>query len=461
MKRLVGLACAALVLFLAGATLAVATGQGEAPKALEKVEISWWNNPWRIVVPGIPSDKALDGSEFIDWASKTYMESHPNVTVTGVLVSNAEFNQKEMAAIAAGTTPNVSRVSSIVDLTRAGLLQELDAYLTPADKSDFVAVAIADATVDGKLVAFPWNFGNNGMGITNLIYPPMFEAAGVDWKKIVDKGWTTDEFVQIGKKISRDTNGDGQNDVFLTGFQAKSFETDWPYVLNHGGKLLNEKETAWAVDSPETLAGFQFILDAIYKHNIAPKGAEALDAYGVITPFHAHKLAMGNGGPYEIGRIDRSVKAGQIQKFRPYVVSYPEVPGKKRATLLTTGGFSVFKKAKSPATLAAAVDFAKYLTSKDMLVKLETLLYISARKSANAEMYKSEQWLEFKPDIALYEKEISDYGVRFWGSQSFGPTWTKVKKYMQAAIEAIYARTKTPEQAMKDFMKDAKADAGF
>jgi multiple sugar transport system substrate-binding protein len=462
MKRLFLFSCVCLILLLAGASTAVAKGQGEKPKELEKVEISWWLNPWRIVVPGVPTDKVLDGTEFIQWASKTYMEAHPNVTVTGVMVSNAEFNQKQAAAIAAGNTPNVSKVAGLVELSKGGLLQPLDSYLTAADKADFIPVALADGTVDGKVMSFPWNFGNNGMGITNLIYPPMFEAAGVDWKKIVDKGWTTDEFVEIGKKVSKDTNGDGQNDVFLTGFQGKAVQTaDWPYVYNFGGRLLNDKETAFTVDSPEMVAGFQFIVDAIYKHNIAPKGAEALDNYGVITPFHQHKLAMGNGGPYEIGRIDREVKAGNVKKFRPYVAPYPEVPGKKRGTLLTSGGFSVFKKAKTPATLEAAVDFAKYLTSKDMLVRLETLLYISGRKSANAEMYKSAEWQEFKPDIALYEKEISDYGVPFFGSQGFSPTWNKVSKYMVAAAQAIYARTKTPEQAMKDFIKDAKADAGF
>jgi hypothetical protein len=32
---------------------------------------------------------------------------------------------------------------------------------------------------------------------------------------------------------------------------------------------------------------------------------------------------------------------------------------------------------------------------------------------------------------------------------------------MQAAFEAAYSRSKTPEQAMKDFIKDAKPAAGF
>jgi multiple sugar transport system substrate-binding protein len=76
-------------------------------------------------------------------------------------------------------------------------------------------------------------------------------------------------------------------------------------------------------------------------------------------------------------------------------------------------------------------------------------------------MYKSDEWLEFKPDIARYEHELSVNGVRFFGSQEFEPTWNKVSKYMTAAVEAIYARTKTPEQAMRDFIRDANAEAGF
>ena len=453
--------CLVTLLLISGVSLGFAGGQDEGAQEMRKVEITWWNNPWRIVVPGFPEDQAPDGTEFIEWASKSYMEMHPNVTVTGVMVANPEYSQKQMAAIAAGTTPNVSKVQGLVELSRAGLLVELDGYLTAADKADFVEVALKDGTVDGKLMGFPWNFGNNGMGITNLVYPKMFEDAGVDWKKIVEQGWTVDEFVEVGKKISKDTDGDGENDIFLTGFQAKSFETDWPYIYNFGGRLLSADERAFAIDGKDAIAGFQFIVDAIYKHNIAPKGAEASDAYGVIHPFHAHKLAMGNGGPYEIGRIDRYVKRGDIEEFRPYVAPYPEVPGKARGTQLVSGGFSVFKKAANDATREAAVDFAKYVTSPDVLVMLETVLYISGRKSANAEMYKSDEWLEFKPDIARYEQELADYGVRFWGSQEFEPTWNKAREHMTAAFEAIYARTKTPEKAMADFIKDARAAADF
>jgi multiple sugar transport system substrate-binding protein len=323
-----------------------------------------------------------------------------------------------------------------------------------------VDVALDYFTYEGDLYALPWAFGNNGMGITNLLYPPMFEDAGVDWQKIIDKGWTVDEFVDIGKKISQDTDGDGQNDVFLTGFQAKShIHTDWPIIHNFGGRLLNKDETAITLNSEEAIAGFQFIVDAIYKHKIAPIGAEAADNYGVIHPFHAHKLAMGNGGPYEIGRIDRYVKRGNIETFRPYVAPYPSVKGHRRGTYLNSRGFYVYKKQKNEATLEASVDFAKYLTGKEVMPLIETVLYVSARKSVNENLYKTDAWMEFKPDIDLYASELSEHGYNFFGSPTF--SFSKISPFLEATMQAIYSRSKTPEEALEDFTRDANKALGF
>ena len=462
MNRSVKICFLVLMALLLGSGIAWSGGQEDAG-AEEKVDLEWWIIPWRIRVPGFPADQAPDGTEFIDWASKTFMEAHPYATVKGVMVSNKEFSQKTMAAIAAGTNPNVQwGRSEIVEYAKAGLLVPLDEYMSREDKRDFVDVSLEYFTYEDEVWAFPWAFGNNGMGITNLIYPPMFEEAGVDWQKIVEKGWTVDEFVEAGLKISRDTDGDGENDIFLTGFQGKNdthLHTDWPWIHNFGGRLLNKDETEITLDSPETIAGLQFIVDAIYKHKIAPKGAEAADNYGVIHPFHAHKLAMGNGGPYEIGRIDRYVQRGDIEKFRPYVAPYPSVRGKRRGTYLVSQGMYVYKNQKDEATLEAAVEFAKYLTGKEVMPLIETVLYISARKSVNEGLYQTEEWLEFKPDIDRYVAELSTYGYLFHGSPLF--EYSKIRPLVGSMFQAVYSRSKTPEQAVKDFVKEANAALGW
>lgn len=462
MDKLYKAALFVLAVLLLGSGLTWSAGQQEAAEK-EKVDLEWWIIPWRIRVPGMPADQAPEGTEFIEWASKTFMEKNPHVTVKGVMVSNQEFNQKTMAAIAAGTNPNVQwGRSEVVQFAKSGLLVPLDEYMSREDRQDFVPKALEYFTYDGKVWAFPWAFGNNGMGITNLIYPSMFEEAGVDWNKIIEKGWTMDEFVEVGKKISRDTDGDGENDIFLTGFQGKNpshLHTDWPWIHNFGGRLLNDTETKITLDSRETIAGFQFLVDAIYKHKIAPKGAEAADNYGVIHPFHAHKLAMGNGGPYEIGRIDRYVQRGDIGKFRPYVAPYPRAPGKKRGTYLVSQGMYVYKNQKNEATLEAAVEFAKHLTGKEVMPYIETVLYISGRKSVNEVLYKTEEWLEFKPDIDRYVAELSTNGYLFFGSPLF--EYSKIQPLVGSMFQAVYSRSKAPEKAVKDFVKEANAALGW
>ena len=462
MKHVIKVIFHALAVLLLGSGLKWSAGPQDMA-AKEKVDLEWWIIPWRIRIPGFPADQAPDGTEFIEWASNTFMEKHPYATVKGVMVSNKEFEQKTMAAIAAGTNPNVQwGRREVVQYAKAGLLVPLDEYLTREDRKDFVPKALEYFTYEGELWAFPWAFGNNGMGITNLIYPPMFEEAGVDWKKIVEKGWTMDEFVAVGKKISHDTDGDGENDIFLTGFQGKNpshLHTDWPWIHNFGGRLLNEAEDKIIIDSPETIAGFQFLVDAIYKHKIAPKGAEAADNYGVIKPFHAHKLAMGNGGPYEIGRIDRYVQRGDIEKFRPYVAPYPGVPGKQRGTYLVSQGMYVYKNQKNEATLEAAVEFAKHMTGKEVMPLIETVLYISARNSVNQEIYRTDAWLEFKPDIDRYAAELSTYGYLFHGSPLF--EYSKIRPFVGSLFQAVYGRSKIPEKAVKDFVKEANAALGW
>ncbi len=118
------------------------------------------------------------------------MEKYPHVSVKGVMVSGTEVEQKTMAAIAAGTTPNVQwGRSEVIQYAKADLLVSLNEYITKEARADFVPKALEYFTYNGKLWAFPWAFGNNGMGITNLIYPPMFEEAGVDWTMDTQLWW--------------------------------------------------------------------------------------------------------------------------------------------------------------------------------------------------------------------------------------------------------------------------------
>ena len=97
--------------------------------------------------------------------------------------------------------------------------------------------------------------------------------------------------------------------------------------------------------------------------------------------------------------------------------------------------------------------------SREVMPLIETVLYISARKSVNETLYLTEEWQEFKPDIDRYVAELSTYGYLFHGSPLF--EYPKIRPLVGAMFQAVYSRSKTPEQAVEDFVKEANAALGW
>ena len=147
-----------------------------------------------------------------------------------------------------------------------------------------------------------------------LINPAIFEARGVKLPELPTRAWTFDEFLEAAKQLSYDEDGDGINDYYALSFAASDLLncTAWLHVF--GARMFNEDETEVIINSPEGVAGLQFMVDAIYEYQIAPKGAEGMGIYDVIGLFHQEPDSNRiYGGPYEIGRIDRYVR-GQPKK---------------------------------------------------------------------------------------------------------------------------------------------------
>ena len=95
------------------------------------------------------------------------------------------------------------------------------------------------------------------------------------------------------------------------------------------------------------------------------------------------------------------------------------------------------------------MEFAKFITNFENTASLKTLLYVTARKSVNAVLYEDSP---FADEVSVYTAAI-DHGVPFFGSEEID--FSPVNAHLQAAFEAAFARTKTPQQALDDFAKEA------
>ncbi|MDI6863752.1 MAG: sugar ABC transporter substrate-binding protein, partial [Pseudothermotoga sp.] len=183
----------------------------------------------------------------------------------------------------------------------------------------------------------------------------------------------------------------------------------------------------------------------------APKGAEALDIYGVINLFHTHKVSIGFGGPYEIGRITRYVREGRLSEaFYPVVAPFPHVEGKDPVAYARGSGFIVFKQS-DPKKRDMIFEFLKFITNHENIALLETLNYLTARRSVNELLYKDDPYMN--EQVRRYAQIMDKYGMEFFGSQEF--PWSQMNAHFVAALEATFSKSKTPEQALNDFVREA------
>lgn len=328
------------------------------PGLAREITITWWTNPWRVAPPGFPEDKAPTAEDFPAWVSEEFMKLHPNVKVVYEVVPNAGYSQKVTAAILAGNPPDLIKdLNYKRQWAETGLLEPIDPWLTPEEMDDWYDYTLRKGLVNGQHYIFPWNNSSNGMGVTMLLNPEIFEEHGVEMPALPSRAWSIDEFLEKAKQLSSPPNR------YAFAFGAKDLENTLAWLYLHGARMFNEDETEVILNSPEGVAGLQFLLDAMYEYEIAPKGAEGMGVYDIIGLFHQGKTAIGYGGPYEIGRIDRYYKEGNLDRVFPvHIAPFPYVPGKDPIALGTSGGYVVFRQ-RDAEKRAMVMEFAKFLTN--------------------------------------------------------------------------------------------------
>ena len=117
-----------------------------------------------------------------------------------------------------------------------------------------------DCIYEGRVYGFPANAAVDGIWYNKTF----FDQAGVPYPS---GPWTWDQLLVIAQKLVRhDASGKITRYGMLLDWTAT-----WPqFILQWGGHLYSPDGTRCTIDSPEAIAGIQFMQDMIYKYKIAP-----------------------------------------------------------------------------------------------------------------------------------------------------------------------------------------------
>ena len=374
---------------------------------------------------------------------KQYNDSQDNVKVVAAYTGNyTQTKTKAQAAIAAGAPPALALMSA--NLTLELVLDEqiisIEDLLNKEGinrqefLSDFWPALHKNAIVNDTLYAIP--FQNS----TPLLYinAVHFREVGLDPNNLPN---TWDDMLAAAKKL---TKRDGtevtrygivlpQNVSYLSWvFQA--------FVMSNGGDFFNADFGGEVFfDAKETKEALKFYRSLAYEHDVMPRSIT--DSKQVSTNFISGRASM---------MILSTGAMGFIRKNAPFEYKVGFVPGNVRNAVPIGGGSIVIFKGQQPDKLAAAWDFAKWITDAPQLGFWSRATGYFAPRQSSYDIPEMQAFMEKYPDANTAVKQLKY-------AQPWLATYKTlaVRKALEDELQLVIAGKKSVDEALDAAQKKA------
>ncbi|MBN8618028.1 MAG: extracellular solute-binding protein [Anaerolineae bacterium] len=151
-------------------------------------------------------------------------------------------------------------ISKFATFTKGDIqLIELDDAIEPY-RGDIIETRLAPYVANGHNYGIDYHLGSFVMYYNTGI----LSAAGVD----VDSIRTWDDYIEAGKKVTQDTNGDGTPDVYMASVETSGVMTARGIMLMMGGGAY-DAEGNLILNSEANVKALQFVQDLVHVHGIA------------------------------------------------------------------------------------------------------------------------------------------------------------------------------------------------
>jgi ABC-type glycerol-3-phosphate transport system substrate-binding protein len=325
------------------------------PLYARKIEISFWHS------------LGFQVKEIIEDMAQEYSRENPEVVV--IPVFQGLYDEMQVKMLTAAVTRQLPDVAQVQ-------IEYLDTYVVngiiepvqdtiPQELFEDIPENLWDLTRrDGDIYAVPF-----AISTTVFFYNPnAFRDAGLDQNS---PPLTWDDMIRIGKKLTRDTDGDGDVDAYAMMFWANGFYGVMPFFWDNGGTLFSEDGRRVLLTSPAMEKTIRMLMDLMFTYKIMPRtwtdweGGQA---------FLTGKLAMG-------AFTSAAISYGEQNLPWPLRVSpMPSVNG-RRSTVI--GGSALVNFSSSRRKRAYIDDFIHWCVNRENTIRLhEKVGYVPVRTSA-------------------------------------------------------------------------------
>ncbi|SDT30987.1 ABC transporter substrate-binding protein [Microlunatus soli] len=259
-----------------------------------------------------------------------FSKDNPDITVKINVVPWANYWEQLPIDVGGGTVDDLfwTNSTNFTQYADAGKITDIATLLGEAD-DDWQQSLVEQYTYKDKLWAVPQVADANGIFYNKT----MLDEAGVDPTKLTWRpgGGSGDTLLPALKKLTKDSTGKSADD---SGFNPKKLKVYghnaaydlqgiyFPFLASNGGKWQADGSNKFVFGSDQkTVQAFQYLIDLINKHHVAPSAADTNDN----GDFSRDQFLQGNLAIFESGTYNLSNVADGT-KFEWGVTANPAGP---------------------------------------------------------------------------------------------------------------------------------------
>lgn len=363
---------------------------------------------------------------FIELVDK-FNQANPDIEVEPLYIGQPDAQlPKIFAATVSGEAPDmlwfVPQIAG--KLNSLGVLLPLQDWFNNSPiKAEVDPAMLESMTLEGQILSIPFATNN-----TAVFYrPDLFRQAGVTE---LPQNWQ--EFKQVAKKLTQDTNQDGRIDrhgIFLSLGKGEWTVFAWlPFVYSAGGEIISNNRPNLV--NQGTIRALQLGADLVQAKSAilsAPERGYEMDN------FIAGKVAMQITGPWTLGQLATTDIEYDVLP----------IPVAERAAAVV-GGENLFLFKSNQARETASKKFSEYVLSEDFQTTwaLKTgYLPINLKSQQSAEY---QAFIQENPVLEVFLQQMNHAR-----SRPIIPQYTRLSENLGRAIESVLLEQATPEAALR------------
>jgi len=363
--------------------------------------------------------------EIIDELAIEYTESHPGVRVTPVFQGlYEELQVKMLAAAVTHGLPDVAQVQFEYMSTyiENGLLEPINSSIPADEKEDILDLFWELVTEDGNVYGVPFCIST-----TVFFYnEDAFRQAGIEGGPS-----TWEEMIDIGKRLTKDKDGDGNPDNYAMMFWMDGFYGIAPFLWANGGEFFSSDKRRVLLTSEEMVQTITMLRDLAFTHRIMPRNWTDWESG---QAFLTGNLAM---GPFTSAAISYGE---QNLPWKLRIIPIPAVNGRRASVL---GGSALVNFAGKKKRRGEVDDFIYWLVNKENTIRLhEKIGYVPVRRSALNSL-----------SLRAFDRKYPNYKVAidtldFARPLPGHPEFLKINERLRSMLHEVFLGAADPAEAL-------------